>query len=568
LGRLAAVLAQAEQEAGSTATRLGRARRIADLATRATAAAAMAGRLTRAEAAQVDVNTCTGELTAIRADAAAVQGVHSASRECAQARAVLDAQATAIILDLEPGADGRVLIDGAPVASTELRAIANVTIDLPGIGRLFIRPAIRDRDTLLGAIARAERKLAGALESAGASDAADAERRLAQRIDLEQRLAQARRALDLYAPADPELGLAAGAEALRNHVAVLRRRVAAELAELDLTEPPPAAGAGAALKAAAEAEAKAAEALVLARAVLTAPRQCRDERAAAAAQASEARSGAEAEVGRLRHEMAEAAKREADEALTARLAEAAREVLSRQDALALVEHARPEDTLAAVDARIARYERAIDAARENHRRLQQDIAVLQSRIEQEEGGGIEEQIAVAERRREDFARERDALQREAEVLELLRDTLLEAEHAAKERYLAPVVRRIAPYLRGLFPGARVHCDEDFRITGMTRDGGAQEEFARLSDGTQEQIAILSRLAFADLLIDRGRPAMVILDDALAFADRDRIERMFDLLAHAARRMQLLVLTCRGDVFARLGGHRLELKTVAGADTVA
>jgi uncharacterized protein YhaN len=103
---------------------------------------------------------------------------------------------------------------------------------------------------------------------------------------------------------------------------------------------------------------------------------------------------------------------------------------------------------------------------------------------------------------------------------------------------------------------------------MTRDGGAQEEFARLSDGTQEQIAILSRLAFADLLIDRGRPAMVILDDALAFADRDRMERMFDLLAHAARRMQLLVLTCRGDVFARLGGHRLELKTVAGADTVA
>ena len=56
-----------------------------------------------------------------------------------------------------------------------------------------------------------QRALAGALEAAGAADAADAERRLAQRTALEQRLAQARRALDLYAPADPELGLAAGA---------------------------------------------------------------------------------------------------------------------------------------------------------------------------------------------------------------------------------------------------------------------------------------------------------------------------------------------------------------------
>ena len=127
---------------------------------------------------------------------------------------------------------------------------------------------------------------------------------------------------------------------------------------------------------------------------------------------------------------------------------------------------------------------------------------------------------------------------------------------------------MTPYLQGLLPGVRVHCDEDFRITAVTRDGGMQEDFARLSDGTQEQLAILSRLAFADMLIDRGRPAMVILDDALAFADRDRMERMFDLLAQAASRMQILVLTCRGDVFTRLGGHRVELNTMADAVGVA
>ena len=112
------------------------------------------------------------------------------------------------------------------------------------------------------------------------------------------------------------------------------------------------------------------------------------------------------------------------------------------------------------------------------------------------------------------------------------------------------------------------CDEDFRITGLTRDGQVLEEMERLSDGTQEQVAILSRLAFADMLIDRGRPAMVILDDALAYADRDRIERMFDLLADAATRMQILVLTCRSELFTRLGGHRVELVAETYASSAA
>jgi uncharacterized protein YhaN len=240
----------------------------------------------------------------------------------------------------------------------------------------------------------------------------------------------------------------------------------------------------------------------------------------------------------------------------------------QRSVVAAVKADRPEDTLAAMDARIRRFEEAIGQRRETQQRLQREIAVLRSRIQQAEGGGIDEQIAIAERRRDDLRIERDALQREADVLILLRDTLLEAERAAKERYLAPVVQRMTPYLRGLFPGTVVTCDEDFRITGLTRDGQVIEEVERLSDGTQEQVAILSRLAFADMLIDRGRPAMVILDDALAYADRDRIERMFDLLAQAATRMQILVLTCRSELFTRLGGHRVELVTETYASSEA
>jgi uncharacterized protein YhaN len=65
-----------------------------------------------------------------------------------------------------------------------------------------------------------------------------------------------------------------------------------------------------------------------------------------------------------------------------------------------------------------------------------------------------------------------------------------------------------------------------------------------------------------MLTDQGKPAMVILDDALAYSDGERIERMFDILAQASAKTQILVLTCREDLFARLGGHRIELKASA------
>ena len=125
------------------------------------------------------------------------------------------------------------------------------------------------------------------------------------------------------------------------------------------------------------------------------------------------------------------------------------------------------------------------------------------------------------------------------------------------------MRRIRPYLQALFPGAELEVDEAFRITAVTR-AGAAEPFERLSEGTREQIAILARLAFAGLLAEQGRPAVVVLDDALVFADDQRIERMFEILADAARQLQIIVMTCRERVFEGLAAHRLRLERLPAA----
>ncbi|MGO7580803.1 ATP-binding protein, partial [Rhizobium ruizarguesonis] len=72
----------------------------------------------------------------------------------------------------------------------------------------------------------------------------------------------------------------------------------------------------------------------------------------------------------------------------------------------------------------------------------------------------------------------------------------------------------------------------------------------------EQLSVLTRLAFARLLARDGRPAPVILDDAIVYSDDDRIERMFDALHSQSRDQQILVFYCRQRAFAKLGGNVL------------
>jgi uncharacterized protein YhaN len=74
---------------------------------------------------------------------------------------------------------------------------------------------------------------------------------------------------------------------------------------------------------------------------------------------------------------------------------------------------------------------------------------------------------------------------------------------------------------------------------------------------REQLSVLTRLAFARLLARDGRPAPVILDDALVYSD-DRIEKMFDALHRQSRDQQIIVFSCRQRAFQRLGGNVLQM----------
>jgi chromosome segregation ATPase len=184
------------------------------------------------------------------------------------------------------------------------------------------------------------------------------------------------------------------------------------------------------------------------------------------------------------------------------------------------------------------------------------IEGLRQRIAALAGQGLDERLDDARRKEALLAGESQRFAAYDAALALLAETLEASAARARAQYVGPLTARLEPYVRTLLPGARLGIDDDFRITALGRATPGEERFAALSDGTREQIAVIARLAFAEMLRDQGLPAFLVLDDALVFADAERLARMFALLQAAAKDLQIILLTCREDRFEALAARQL------------
>lgn len=395
------------------------------------------------------------------------------------------------------------------------------------------------------------------LESAGAASVQDAEDQHARRAKLLQDAELARQETELHAPAAGEYQ--AGAQALGDHIESQRQILAREMAELDIETLPAPPEAEEAFRAAQEQAEAARRALDSARAELSGPQETLSRLQAELGTVQGRFEDGQARLDKLGRELAEAEKSNADDALRDAVDTAKAALLEQEAIVAGLQAQRSEETLAQIEARIERLEKAIQDRQDKRRNLEIRISGLKSRIEAFEGTGLDEEIERKERELDQATERRRRVEREVQVLELLLSTLQAAEREAKEKYLSPVLNRVRPYLQFLFPGADIRIDEDLHITGVVRDDGHEEAFHHLSMGTQEQIAVLVRLAFAEMLVEQGHPATVVLDDALVFSDDRRIASMFDILTMAARKVQIIILTCREQLFEDLGGRPLTLQ---------
>ena len=447
-----------------------------------------------------------------------------------------------------------------------IQAVEPVTITVPDRGRIAVEPAIKDRDKLLRQQRDATTALKGALEGTGAKSLADAEDQCARRQKLLRDAELARQGAELHAPATTDYE--AGAQALADYIGGLRQVVKREMNELDLQELPARQGAETALRTAQEQTDEARSALDAARATLGGP--------------EDAFGGLQTEIGtsqgrydeskdrleKLQGQVAQAEENRSDSELQSAIEEARAALSEQETAIAGLAAQRTDETLPQLTARIDRLEKALRDRREKRGKLKEQIAGLKSSVEAAEGAGLDEAIEQKVRELELMEEEKGRQDREVQILSLLLSTLRGAEQEAKEQYLSPVLNRFRPYLQLLFPGADIRIDENLHIAGVVREAGYEEAFNHLSMGTQEQIAVLVRLAFAEMLVEQGHPATVVLDDALVFSDDRRMSRIFDILNMAAQNVQIVVFTCREQLFEGLGGRQLSLEPASSEELVS
>lgn len=190
--------------------------------------------------------------------------------------------------------------------------------------------------------------------------------------------------------------------------------------------------------------------------------------------------------------------------------------------------------------------------------LRQAIARLEGEVQVAGGEGLGELVATLRLQQEVAISETKRLGERVEVLKLLRTTVESCYARRREQLNAPLLRHLKPFLHDVFPEADITLGEDFAVSALSRSSPQGEAFGRLSLGTQEQIAVLVRLAMGAMICERGEDVPVIMDDALVFSDDARIEQMFDAIARAGRKQQVIVFTCRARSFASLGGSELRI----------
>ena len=494
--------------------------------------------------------------------------IRGVAKELETVESRLSAAATRIVFDMTPEALSGIEIDGQTLSAEQpsAQAVEPVTIAIPDYGRITIEPAIKDRDKLLGQQRDTKVTLKNALQAGGIKTVNEAEDQYTRRQKLLQTAELARQEAELHAPATDDHD--AGAQALSGYIEGLRKILAREMADLDAKRLPEHAEAAAALRAAVEHAEDARRAVDTARATLAGPEKTLSQFHTELGTVKARYDDGKERLETLRRELAAAEQELPDDQIQERIDVAQVELSEQEATFAGLEAQRTDETIPQLEARIARLDRAIQDRRDKRGNLKEKIAGLRSHVEALEGAGLDEAIQQKARELEFCEEEHRRTAREVQVLSLLLSTLRAAEQDAKERYLSPVLNRVRPYLQLLFPGAEITIDEDLHIVGVVREVGYEEAFNHLSMGTQEQIAVLIRLAFAEMLVEQGHPATVILDDALVFSDDRRMKRMFDILNMAARNVQVIIFTCREQLFEELGGRQLVLESGSNEELVS
>ena len=145
-------------------------------------------------------------------------------------------------------------------------------------------------------------------------------------------------------------------------------------------------------------------------------------------------------------------------------------------------------------------------------------------------------------------RERRAeLKAEYDALELAQQVLAEANAEVQQRFSPELGKKASEYMSAITGGRYDRLCFDRELSARARLSGepTDRESAFLSAGARDQLYFALRLAISETALPEGEALPLILDDALANFDDERMARAMELLRRIAQTRQVILFTCHG-----------------------
>lgn len=491
------------------------------------------GKLAEVDAVQAELGRIADELAGIGLTSEAVAQIDAVA---ATVRRFTDQMSLSTgTVEFTPVADLMLLVDGESVmltAGQPWRPDTSIptTVELPGVLSMRIDPGATTADVQANLI-EAQQQLDGLLAAAGVTDTGQAREIDQRRKDLtghsRERTAQL---TGLCGAEDPQ---------------ALTQRLTALVAALPEVE-------GLDLDTARAEQAAAEEAVAPARAKTTAERQIAEaanteftEKATAAKVLRSNLRNAEIELATVREKLAtQRAEADDDQVMTAALVDA--EKLSQAD-VAVTELAAKRDALTpeVIEAELAAAAAADEKLKAERSDIDRQLNEINGALEMAGSEGRKGKLDDARIAEAAARRKFDRIRRRARSVNLLKAVIDRHRDDTKKRYAEPFRNELERLSKPVFgDNCRLEVDPDLSIVSRTVDG-VTVPYELLSGGAKEQLGILVRLAGAALVADH-ETVPVVIDDALGFADPDRLDAMRKVLGDLGGEGQVIVLTCTPD----------------------
>ena len=289
-----------------------------------------------------------------------------------------------------------------------------------------------------------------------------------------------------------------------------------------------------------------------ARTTLERIRADRDEARVAAVRAQSTREQAATTLQNLSTRLSTDREANSDESLDETLTAAAATLTQLEDEAAAARSEYDAADPETLEMRLQNALQLVESKQKQQEKDRQEVDQLSALIDDRAAEGIYDKLKAAEQNLESIRSKLARMQRQANAIKLLRDTVLTHKEEAQRRYVAPFKEAIEKLGRVIFgQGLSVEISENLEIVSRTLNGRTVA-FDALSGGTKEQLALIGRLAVATL-VDADAGAPVILDDAFGFSDEQRLAALNVILGNVGRKAQVILLTCQPDRFSSIGG---------------